>query len=136
MLGIRMGLCAVALMVSVGVTGAARAQEAQEAQEAQALTVVLADYRFDPGTIEVVAGRPVELTVVNEDWLTPHNLTLRGGGLDIDVDVSSGTTTTVTFVPRSPGTYTFYCDEKLLFFESHRDKGMEGTLVVKSDSAR
>ncbi|NIR31261.1 MAG: cupredoxin domain-containing protein [Gammaproteobacteria bacterium] len=125
-LGIRIGLCVVALTAWAGVPSAARAQQPQ------ALTVVLADYRFDPDTIEVVAGRPVVLTLVNEDWLTPHNLTLRGGGLDIEVDVSGGTTTTITFVPRSPGTYTFYCDKKLLFLESHRDKGMEGTLVVEA----
>jgi hypothetical protein len=28
------------------------------------------------------------------------------------------------------GIYPFYCSRKLLFFESHREKGMEGTLEV------
>lgn len=121
----RIGSCALALALGAGLPGVPRAQEVQ------AVTVVLADYRFRPDTIEVVAGRPVELTLVNEDWLTPHNLTLKGGGLDIDVDVSGGTTTTVTFEPEIPGTYPFHCDQKLPFMESHRDKGMEGTLVVR-----
>ncbi len=124
---IRIGLRGVVLALWTG---------AAPAQDTQAVTVVLADYRFDPPTIEVTAGRPVELTLVNKDWLTPHNLTLRGGGLELDIDVSGGTTATVTFEPRAAGTYTFYCDKKLLFLESHRDKGMEGTLVVKPQDAR
>lgn len=97
------------------------------------ITVVLHDYRFEPETVEVVAGRPVALTLVNRDWLTPHNLTVvgPGGGVAIDVDVSPGTATSITFTPQAPGSYTFYCDQKLLFFESHRDRGMEGRLVVR-----
>jgi hypothetical protein len=27
-----------------------------------------------------------------------------------------------------PGIYLFYCDKKLLFLPSHREKGMEGRL--------
>jgi len=35
------------------------------------------------------------------------------------------------FTPRKTGEFTFYCTKKLLFFESHKDKGMVGTLEVR-----
>lgn len=102
-------------------------------EEARKFTVKLGDYRFDPNTIEVIAGRPVELTLVNRDFLTPHNLTLQdqAAGLAVDADVQPGISVTVRFTPRAPGTYTFYCNKRLLFFKSHREQGMEGHLIVR-----
>jgi len=46
------------------------------------------------------------------------------------VDIGAGETKTVRFTPVAPGTYTFYCKSKLLWFKSHREHGMEGTLTV------
>ncbi|HMZ99125.1 MAG TPA: cupredoxin domain-containing protein, partial [Nitrospira sp.] len=65
--------------------------------------------------------------------ITPHNFVLRdeAAGLSIERDVSAGKTVTVQFTPTKPGTYAFYCDKKLLFLPSHREKGMEGTLEVR-----
>jgi plastocyanin len=37
---------------------------------------------------------------------------------------------TVRFTPTKTGVYPFYCGKKLLFFESHREKGMEGAIEV------
>jgi plastocyanin len=36
----------------------------------------------------------------------------------------------IKFTPKKAGSYPFYCSKKLLFFESHKDKGMKGTLEV------
>ncbi len=36
----------------------------------------------------------------------------------------------IRFTPTRVGSYPFYCNKKLLFFESHREKGMEGILEV------
>jgi len=99
----------------------------------QAITLTLGDYRFDPDNLEVRAGQPVVLTLINKDGITPHNFTLKNkaAGLDIDTGVSAGSTTTIEFTPGTPGTYTFYCSKKLPFMKSHRERGMEGTLIVR-----
>jgi plastocyanin len=49
----------------------------------------------------------------------------------VDQDVGDGKSATVRFTPTHPGTFVFYCDKKLLFFKSHREKGMEGRLEVR-----
>jgi plastocyanin len=36
----------------------------------------------------------------------------------------------IRFTPTKAGSYPFYCSKKLLFLESHRQKGMEGMLSV------
>jgi plastocyanin len=98
----------------------------------QRRTVHLADYAFRPATVEVVVGEPVELTLINDDRVTPHNLTLDApeAGLDVDVDVGGHEEAVVSFVPAVTGTFPFFCNKKLLFFKSHRDHGMVGELVV------
>jgi hypothetical protein len=45
--------------------------------------------------------------------------------------VPAGKTEIIRFTPTQRGLFTFYCDKKLLFFKSHRDKGMEGLLDVR-----
>lgn len=97
--------------------------------------VHLGDYRYMPDSITVKSGETVRLKLTNTDKLTPHNFTLKaeGAGLDVDVDVSAGKTETVDITPLAPGSYTFYCNKKLPFFKSHRERGMEGTLVVTPD---
>lgn len=99
---------------------------------AQEVSLRLGDYRYTPDTIEVQAGRPVILTLTNTDALTPHNFTLQdaAAGLAIDTDISAGTMAVVNFTPVKPGTYPFFCDKKLPFMKSHRERGMEGTLRV------
>ena len=79
------------------------------------------------------AGRPFELTLFNMDVLTRHNFTLKATdpGLELETDISPGTSVTVRLTPEVPGTYTFYCNKKLLFMKSHRERGMEGKLIVR-----
>jgi len=45
--------------------------------------------------------------------------------------VSAGDSQTVRFTPMTRGTFPFYCDKKLLFFKSHRERGQEGHLEVR-----
>ena len=96
------------------------------------IRVVLGDYRFMPGELQVLVGQPVVLQLVNTDTFIPHNFTLEDSsdGLDVDVDVSAGETVEVHLMPLWPGRHTFYCSNKLIFMDSHREKGMEGSLVV------
>ena len=99
----------------------------------QRATLILDSYSYTPGHLIVQAGKPVELLLTSITTITPHNfiLTNEAAGLSIERDVSSGRTVTVQFTVRKPGRYPFYCDKKLLFFPSHREKGMEGVLEVR-----
>jgi plastocyanin len=96
------------------------------------IPVKVGDYRFTPDTIRVQAGETVRLELTNTDSLTPHNFTLKAEatGLNVDTDISAGKTAVVDITPLAPGSYKFYCNKKLIFMKSHRDRGMEGTLVV------
>lgn len=112
-----------------GVPAAARV----DADGVQRLEIILDSYSFKPSYIAVQAGKPVEFTLKNVAAITPHNLSIDAPerGVGVDRDVAAGRTETLTFTPTVPGTYTFFCDKKLLFFRSHREKGMEGILEVR-----
>ena len=99
---------------------------------AKRIQITLGDYRFSPHQLTLEAGQAVLLELSNTDSVTPHNFTLedKTGNLDIDIDISAGATQEVALTPEVPGTYTFHCSKKLPFLESHRKRGMEGTLVV------
>ncbi len=99
----------------------------------QRASVEADSYSFTPGHLIVKAGKPVELTFKSVTWLVPHNLVLDDprSGLTIREEIPAGGSVTVKFTPAVAGTFAIYCDKKLLFFKSHREKGMEGTLEVK-----
>ena len=96
--------------------------------------VVEADsYDFSPHHLVVLAGRPVELTFKSRTWLVPHNVIIDDprSGLAIREAIPAGGSATVRFTPMVSGTFVIYCDKKLPFFKSHREKGMEGVLEVR-----
>ncbi len=99
----------------------------------QRASVEADSYSFTPGHLVVKAGKPVELTFKSVTWLVPHNLVLDDprSGLTIREEIPAGGSVTVKFTPAVAGTFAIYCDKKLLFFKSHREKGMEGTLEVR-----
>ncbi|MBI5854997.1 MAG: cupredoxin domain-containing protein [Nitrospirae bacterium] len=95
--------------------------------------IQLDSYAYVPSHLIVQAGKPVELTLTSVTFITPHNFILLepSAGLTIEQDIGSGKTVIVKFTPTKPGLYPFYCDKKLLFLPSHREKGMEGRLEVR-----
>ena len=96
--------------------------------------VIEADsYEFSPRHLVVRAGMPVELTVKSVTVLVPHNFLIDDpkSGLAIREEIPAGQTVKVSFTPTVPGSFAIYCDKKLLFFKSHREKGMEGVLEVR-----
>lgn len=119
-----------AIVVAILVLGTPGIRAAEE--QPRTIPIQMGDYRFSPDEISVVAGETVRLELHNTDTLTPHNFTLKekNAGLDIDVDVGAGKTRTVEVTPQWPGSYTFFCNKKLPFMKSHRDRGMTGTLIV------
>ena len=98
----------------------------------QRLTMIVDSHFYKPDRVVVRAGLPIELTLISQTTLTPHNFVIKepDAGIDINKDVPAGETVIVRFTATKPGTYPFYCDRKLLFFKSHREKGMEGILSV------
>ena len=88
-------------------------------------------YYFTPGRILVKVNVPVELKVRKGSGIVPHNIVMKAPEAGIDFKVSlTEEWQVVRFTPSKTGLYPFYCDKKLLFLESHREKGMEGILEV------
>ena len=97
----------------------------------QRVEIVGGSYFFNPNYIIVRVNAPVELKVRKESGIVPHNIVIKAPEAGIDVDESLGPDPkTIKFTPTKTGSYPFYCSKKLLFFESHREKGMEGKLEV------
>lgn len=105
-------------------SGEATAPEA--IPDAGEVTVEAGEMWFEPATVEVTAGEPVNLTVVNTGQVR-HDLTI--DELDLRIEVASGQRDTAGLTMQQPGAYDFYCS-----VASHASAGMRGTLLV-NDSA-
>ncbi len=97
----------------------------------QRVEILGGGYFFKPDYIIVKVNVPVELKVRKESGIVPHNIVLHAPEAGIEFEESlSEEPKVVRFTPTKAGKYSFYCGKKLLFFASHREKGMEGTLEV------
>ena len=114
----------------------------------QEFSVTAVDLAFQPTTLEVTAGMPVRLTMINEGALD-HDFSILEipmettgatavampghdmGAMTVDpqlhMAVTMGMSNTVEFTPTKPGTYEFFCT-----VAGHKEAGMMGTLVVKA----
>lgn len=99
----------------------------------QRATIEADSYSFSPSHLIVRAGKPVELTFKSVTWLVPHNVIIDDprSGLTIREELPAGESVTVKFTAAATGSFAIYCDKKLVFFKSHREKGMEGMLEVR-----
>jgi plastocyanin domain-containing protein len=97
----------------------------------QRVEVLGGGYFFDPSRIIVMVNVPVELKVRKEPGVVPHDIVMNSpeAGMDFRVTMHEEPQI-IRFTPNKTGVYPFYCSKKLLFFESHRKKGMEGHLEV------
>jgi len=97
----------------------------------QRLEMLGGEYFFKPKHIIVKINVPVEIIIKKEAGVVPHNIVLKAPEAGIDISENLGTAPkTVRFTPTKKGKYEFTCDKKLLFFKSHKDRGMEGILEV------
>lgn len=121
------GLAAVILFIASAAVSAA-----QDDAGFQRIEMDLGDYQFHPTTVSISVGGSAELTLTNRDSFIPHNFVVEApeAGMDIRMDVPTGEPVKVVLKPTRPGTYAFFCDEQFLFFENHREKGMEGQIEV------
>ena len=89
------------------------------------------EYYFDPNYIIVKKDVPVEFVIKKASGFIPHNIVIEAPEAGINIRESmTSEPKTIRFTPTKAGKYAIVCDKKLLFFASHKDKGMEGTLEV------
>jgi plastocyanin len=99
----------------------------------QRIEITGGEYFFNPNYIIVTKGIPVELVVRKEPGIVPHNIVIESPEAGMAIKDSISTQEHIIhFTPAKSGRYPFYCDKKLLFFKSHRGKGMEGILEVRN----
>ena len=91
-------------------------------QGAAEVGVVAAEFAFSPNEITVAAGRPINLTLVNEGSV-PHNLVV--AELDLRVEAGPGQSSTAGFAPSEPGQYSIVCT-----YAGHASAGMRATMIV------
>jgi len=98
----------------------------------QRIEVLAGEYFFDPDYIVVKMNVPVEIRIRKEANAIPPDFVIEAPEAGIQVNESlSSEPKTISFRPTKAGKFPFYCDKKLLFFKSHRAKGMEGVLEVR-----
>jgi plastocyanin len=97
----------------------------------QHVSILGGDYFFRPSHVIVKVNVPVEFSVSLEKGIVPHTLVIQAPEAGIAVDESLSTEAkTIRFTPTVAGRYSYYCRNKLVFFKSHRERGMEGVLEV------
>jgi plastocyanin domain-containing protein len=105
---------------------------AVDADGVQRVRIMAAAYHFTPDKIVLKVNIPVELSVKREAGITPHNITTEAPGAGIEFSESLGTDPVIIkFRPTKAGRFAFFCNKKLPFSKSHREKGMEGILEVR-----
>lgn len=125
------------VLLSLTVATVIRAAEPLELKPSddgvQRAEIVVDSYSYKPDHLMIVAGMPVELTLKSVTVLVPHNFVIKSPeiGVGVSQDVPAGKTVTVHFTASNAGKAEIYCDKKLLFFKSHKEKGMVGTLEVR-----
>jgi plastocyanin len=102
-----------------------------DADGVQRAEMVGGDYFYDPNYIIVKVNKPVELKVKKASGYIPHNLMAKSpeAGIAFNLDLK-GESQAVKFTPVKTGKFPIYCDKSLLWFKSHRERGMEGLIEV------
>ena len=127
------GLAAALFAQALGAADPFAVEVPPAADGVQRAVVEADSYDFAPRHLIVRAGQPVELAFKSLTWLVPHNIVIDDprSGLAIHEEIPAGEIVTVKFTPMVPGSFAIYCEKKLPFFKSHREKGMEGVLEVR-----
>lgn len=105
-----------------------------DADGVQRIAIVGGRYFFRPNHVIVRAHVPVELIVSAEPGVVPHSFEIDAppqAGIAVHTELGT-TPKTFRFTPAQPGRFTYYCTHRLLFFRSHRERGMEGVLDVEA----
>jgi len=90
--------------------------------DAESITVVATDFAFEPSTIEVTAGEPVNLVLDVQDG--GHDLAVADVGFRIPI-LDEPESAVATLQIDEPGSYPFVCQ-----VPGHIEAGMTGTIAV------
>ena len=101
---------------SHGEDHAAPEEVAEPVEGAPEVSVTALDIDFEPDTLELTAGEPVNVTVVNDGRIL-HDFTLEAAGVHVNVEPGKSATTAVTV--DEPGSYRAICT-----VPGHEDAGM------------
>lgn len=142
-----MNLRSLSLLAVLG--GAALAACASEPEPLE-VSMQASEFRFEPATIEVMAGQQVTVSMQNtgtvehdfvimeipmEEMATEADPEEEGHsseemGMEMDpalhMAAMAGMSDSLTFVPTQPGTYEFFCA-----VAGHKEAGMVGSLIVR-----
>ncbi|BDG61179.1 cupredoxin domain-containing protein [Caldinitratiruptor microaerophilus] len=99
------------------------AAPASPGAERAEVTARIVEWKIEPATVRVQAGRRLVLTVRN-DGTVPHNFAIPDLGVRL-VDIAPGGSRTVELNADEPGTYEFFCD-----IPGHAQLGQRGTLEI------
>jgi plastocyanin len=129
----RRNIVSLMLIVSANSAWAEMNAIGLDEQGIQRATIIMDSYSYSPKDLSVQAGKPVEFTFKNTATITPHTFVVDDPavGLLLRTEVSAGDTQIIRFTPMRSGSVIFYCDKKLLFFKSHRERGQEGHLEIR-----
>jgi plastocyanin len=129
----RLTLLILFSLMAAGVSESAEPMKLKTSEDGvQRAEIVLDTYSFNPDHLIVTVGRPVELTLKSVTIIVPHNFVIKAPeiGVEIHQEVPAGRTVKIQFTPTQTGKVEIFCDKKLLFFKSHKERGMIGTLEV------
>ena len=124
MAGRALVLLVALLLVGCGSDDDTAADTSTTATTGEAVEIVETDFALDPASVTVEAAGETTFRVVN-DGATTHALEVDGGGIEEETEeIAPGESAELT-VALDEGEYELYCP-----IGSHREQGMEGTLVV------
>jgi len=123
------GLVSVALLAGCGSDDSSDDSSANSTgSAADEIPVQLSDYTIDPSTLSPREGGTITLSIIN-NGPSAHALEIEGNGIEEKTGtINTGDRTKLT-VDLKPGTYEMYCP-----IDGHRQRGMEGTIVVRGGS--
>jgi len=129
-----LGGVALGIVLLAGGADAGRSEPALRARVdgdgVQRVSLIGGSYFFRPAYIIARAGLPLELGLSMEPGIVPHSFVLEGPDGKRLAEVELDETVQSLRLNLAPGNYPFYCPNRLLFFRSHREKGMAGRLAI------
>jgi cytochrome c oxidase subunit 2 len=119
----RWGLLLALLAILAGSDGASAG--ASLAAQSEVIEIVAERFSFAPSEFRVKAGAPVEIRLRSDD--TDHGFRILDTDVNVRIPKRGKGRATVTFLPPSPGRYTFECSH--VCGAGHAF--MRGTIVVE-----
>ena len=133
----------ILVLAALALALAACSSAAPASNTVQVVTLDATEFKFEPATIQVAAGRPVKVMFRNKgsvehDWSImkitvagkqesgdTHGMSNMAADPAVHVAAMNGQSGQLEFTPTEPGTYEFWCT-----VAGHKEAGMVGKLVV------